>query len=65
MVAGDTTFRACVPSPPQTERSHSHSHLCAGVHGMQCVSCVDGRGDVLHADSVGSELHGYTCESYG
>jgi hypothetical protein len=35
--AGDTMFRVCVPSPSQTECSHSRScsrsHPCAGVHG--------------------------------
>jgi hypothetical protein len=35
--AGDMTFGVCVPSPPQTECSCSHYHLCAGVHEW-CVA---------------------------
>jgi hypothetical protein len=38
--AGDTTFGACTPSPPQTERSRSRSHPCTGVHGWRVADAV-------------------------
>jgi hypothetical protein len=40
--AGDTSFGACVPSPPRTERSRSrsHSHPCAGVHEWRVANAV-------------------------
>jgi hypothetical protein len=38
--AGDTTFRACISPPSQTECSHSHSHPCAGVHGWRVANTV-------------------------
>jgi hypothetical protein len=50
--AGDMTFGACIPSPPRTECScsHSRSHPCAGVHGWHVADVCHTR---HHYASVG------------
>jgi hypothetical protein len=54
----DMMFRVCIPSPPQTEHSHSHSCPCAGVHGWHVADMVPSCLSVCSVCCVLCVIHG-------